>query len=67
MTKEVVKATLFEAMPVFGNLSAGQYTITVTKAGYKNTVKEINLDCRNLETDDQSVTENIFLQKIVQK
>ena len=67
VTKEVVKATLFEAMPVFGNLSAGKYTITVTKTGYKNTVKEISLDCRNLEADDQSVTENIFLQKTGRK
>ena len=62
-TKETFKATLFEAMPVFSDLSEGTYQITVMKKGYKNAVKTFTLDCSNLEEDDQSVTEYMFLTK----
>jgi hypothetical protein len=66
-TNETFKAALFEAMPVFNELSEGKYQITVTKADYQTAVKEINLDCSNLEEDDQSVTEKVFLQKTGKK
>lgn len=62
-TNETMKAVLFEAMPVFNDLSEGKYKITVTKSGYQTAVKEVTLDCSNLEVDDQSVTVNIFLEK----
>ncbi len=62
-TKETSKATLFEAMPVFSDLSEGKYQVTVMKKGYKNATKEITLDCSNLEDDDPSVTQQIFVQK----
>ena len=62
-TNETVKATLFEAMPVFSDLREGKYKISVMKNGYKNLVKEVELNCNNLTEDDQSATEYIFLIK----
>lgn len=62
-TKRTVKAGYFEGFPVFGNLRDGRYKLTVKKAGYKTTVKEINLDCRQADTDQNSVSENIVLRK----
>ena len=66
-TKKKFKAVLFEGMPVFGELSAGKYTITVSKKGYQTLVKQITLDCSNLEEDDPSKTEYILLRKIKTK
>ena len=66
-TKKQFKAVLFEGMPVFGELPAGRYTITVSKKGYQTRVRQITLDCRNLEEDDPSKTEYILLRKIKTK
>lgn len=57
------KAILFEAMPVFNDLSEGKYQITLIKKDYKNITKEITLDCSGLEEDDPSVTQQLFMQK----
>ncbi len=62
-TNEMFKAVLFEGFPVFGDLAAGTYKVTVTKSGYKTLVKEIQLDCNNLQEDDRSATDYIFLTK----
>jgi hypothetical protein len=66
-TKKKLKAVLFEGMPVFGELAAGKYTITVSKKGYRTLVKQITLDCSSLEADDPSKTEYILLRKIKTK
>lgn len=63
-TKKTYKAVLFEAMPVFNDLPAGKYKVTVSKKGYQTLVKQITLDCSNLEEDDSSKTEYILLRKI---
>jgi len=62
-TKRRFKAVAFEGMPVFGRLPAGRYSVTVSKRGYATAVKEVNLTCANLEPDDPSETEHVFLQK----
>ena len=62
-TGKTSKASEFEGMPVFGNLRAGKYKITVARNGYKPLVKQIDVDCRNLEPDDRTVTANVFLTK----
>ncbi|HWW77630.1 MAG TPA: carboxypeptidase-like regulatory domain-containing protein, partial [Pyrinomonadaceae bacterium] len=62
-TKRRFRAVAFEGMPVFGRLPAGRYSVTVTKRGYATAVKEVNLTCANLEPDDPSETEHVFLQK----
>ena len=61
-TKRVTRAALFEGMPRFAKLREGKYTITVTKAGYKRSIKQITIDCSGLD-EDGSVTETIYLQK----
>jgi hypothetical protein len=66
-TKKIFKAVLFEGMPVFGDLAAGKYTVTVSKKGYQTLVRQITLDCSNLEDDDQSKTEYFLLRKIKPK
>jgi hypothetical protein len=66
-TKKTYKAVLFEAMPVFGNLPSGKYSVTVSKKGFQTLVKQITLDCSNLEADDRSKTEYILLRKIKTK
>ena len=63
-TKKKYRAVLFEAMPVFGDLPAGRYTVTVSKKGYQTLVKQITLNCTNLEEDHPSQTEYILLRKI---
>lgn len=62
-TKKTYKAALFEGMPVFGEMPAGKYTVTVSKTGYKTLIKQVNLDCAEVEPDDPSVTEYIHLRK----
>lgn len=61
-TKRMTKAASFEGMPRFAELSEGRYTISVTKKGYKKTVKQVTIDCGGLDSDG-SVSEIIFLQK----
>jgi hypothetical protein len=62
-TRRRFRAVAFEGMPVFGRLPAGRYSVTVSKRGYATAVKEVNLTCANLEPDDPSETEHVFLQK----
>ena len=66
-TKKSFKSSLFEGMPVFGEMPAGKYSLTVSKAGYKTLFKQINLDCSKIESDDPSVTEYILLRKAAGK
>lgn len=61
-TKRLTKASLLEGMPRFGNLREGKYKLSVTKKGYKQTVKQITINCGGLD-DDGSVQETVFLQK----
>jgi hypothetical protein len=62
-TNATLKAALFEAMPVFNDLTAGKYKITVMKNGYQTLVKEVELECNNLQEDDRMATEYVFLKK----
>lgn len=61
-TKRLTKASLLEGMPRFANLREGKYKLSVTKKGYKQTVKQITINCGGLD-DDGSVQETVFLQK----
>lgn len=61
-TKKLTRAVLLEGMPRFARLREGKYTVSVTKTGYKRTIKQITINCDGLD-DDGSVDELIFLQK----
>lgn len=61
-TRKTTKAASFEGMPRFAGLREGKYTVSVTKKGYKRTVKQVTINCNGLD-DDGSVNELIFLQK----
>jgi TonB family protein len=61
-TKKLTRAILLEGMPRFARLREGKYNVTVTKSGYKKTVKQITIDCSGLDNDG-SAQELIFLQK----
>lgn len=62
-TKKSVKAGLLEGFPVFGELREGRYKLTVSKSGYRTTVKEVNHDCRSVDEDQNIATINVFLKK----
>lgn len=62
-SKKVIKAAFAEAMPVFENLAEGIYKLTLKKAGYKTTVKTVEIDCSEVEDDDPSISDSVFLQK----
>jgi TonB family protein len=61
-TKKTFKASLFEGMPRFAKLPEGKYDVTVTKVGFRRTVKPIEINCSGLD-DDGSITEIIYLWK----
>lgn len=62
-TKKSSKAGFFEGYPVFSNLREGRYKITVMAPGYKTTVRQINLNCRLADADQNSVIIDITLQR----
>ncbi|HEY0429373.1 MAG TPA: energy transducer TonB [Pyrinomonadaceae bacterium] len=61
-SKKLFRATLLEGMPRFAKLPEGKFTIAVTRAGYKRTTKEVDVNCKGL-AEDGSNSEVIYLLK----
>ena len=54
--------TLTAASQFFENLEEGKYRISLSKVGYKEKKKEINLEC-GFADDDNNFVENVYLWK----
>jgi TonB family protein len=54
------KAKSMDSAPYFENLDEGNYSATVSKKGYKSTIKRIHLDCSSVK-DKKFISQEVWI------
>ncbi len=61
-TEKTVKSSALTRMPLFSDLTSGNYKIEIIKNGYQRRIKEFELRCKNVEAIE-TISKPLFLQK----